>query len=103
MWPFLKVVPQAGRRAAGVQLGYRVEAGREVLGGWPLPRLDLADHVITDVDPGAEVITLGHVADGNVHVNIVPAAPADGRHENAVFSLVASLGGPSPPSTASAP
>ncbi len=49
--------------------------------------------MITDVDPGAEVITLGHVADGNVHVNIVPAAPADGRHENAVFSLVASLGG----------
>jgi FAD/FMN-containing dehydrogenase len=28
-----------------------------------------------------------------VHVNIVPAAPADGRHENAVFSFVASLGG----------
>jgi FAD/FMN-containing dehydrogenase len=28
-----------------------------------------------------------------VHVNIVPAATADGRHENAVFSLVASLGG----------
>jgi FAD/FMN-containing dehydrogenase len=49
--------------------------------------------VVTDVDPGAEVITFGHVADGNVHVNIVPAAPADGRHENAVFSLVASLGG----------
>ena len=49
--------------------------------------------VIADVDPGAEVITFGHVADGNVHVNIVPAAPADGRHENAVFSLVASLGG----------
>ena len=49
--------------------------------------------VITDVDPGAQVITFGHVADGNVHVNIVPAAPADGRHENAVFSLVASLGG----------
>ena len=49
--------------------------------------------VVTDVDPGAMVITFGHVADGNVHVNIVPAAPADGRHENAVFSLVASLGG----------
>jgi FAD/FMN-containing dehydrogenase len=49
--------------------------------------------VVTDVDPGAEVITFGHVADGNVHVNIVPAAAADGRHENAVFSFVASLGG----------
>ena len=49
--------------------------------------------VVTDVDPGAAVITFGHVADGNVHVNIVPAQTADGRHENAVFSFVASLGG----------
>jgi FAD/FMN-containing dehydrogenase len=28
-----------------------------------------------------------------VHVNIVPAGPADGRHEDAVFSFVAGLGG----------
>jgi FAD/FMN-containing dehydrogenase len=49
--------------------------------------------IVGAVDPEARVITFGHVADGNVHVNIVPAAPADGRHEDAVFSLVASLGG----------
>jgi len=49
--------------------------------------------VVAEVDPGAAVITFGHVADGNVHVNIVPAADADGRHEDAVFSFVASLGG----------
>jgi FAD/FMN-containing dehydrogenase len=49
--------------------------------------------VVAAADPGARVITYGHVADGNVHVNIVPAAPADGRHEEAVFSFVASLGG----------
>jgi FAD/FMN-containing dehydrogenase len=49
--------------------------------------------VVADVDPGARVITFGHVADGNVHVNIVPAAVADGRHEDAVFRFVASLGG----------
>ena len=50
---------------------------------------------VTVVDPGARVITFGHVADGNAHVNIVPGpdTPADGRHEDAVFSLVASLGG----------
>ena len=48
---------------------------------------------VADADPGARVITFGHVADGNVHVNIVPAGPADGRHEDSVFSLVASLGG----------
>jgi FAD/FMN-containing dehydrogenase len=49
--------------------------------------------VVTAADPGATVITFGHVADGNVHVNIVPAAPADGRHEDALLSFVASLGG----------
>jgi FAD/FMN-containing dehydrogenase len=49
--------------------------------------------VIAEADPGARVITYGHVADGNVHVNIVPGQTADGRHENALFSLVASLGG----------
>ena len=50
---------------------------------------------VTIVDPGARVITFGHVADGNAHINIVPGSqtPADGRHEDAVFSLVASLGG----------
>ncbi|HEY1324807.1 MAG TPA: FAD-linked oxidase C-terminal domain-containing protein, partial [Streptosporangiaceae bacterium] len=48
---------------------------------------------VAEVDPGAVVITFGHIADGNVHVNIVPAAPADGRHEDAVFRFVASLGG----------
>ena len=49
--------------------------------------------VVAEADPGARVITFGHVADGNVHVNIVPAGPTDGRHEDAVFSFVASLGG----------
>jgi FAD/FMN-containing dehydrogenase len=49
--------------------------------------------VVADVDSRAKVITYGHVADGNVHVNVVPAAAADGRHENAVFSFAASLGG----------
>ena len=44
-------------------------------------------------DPGARVMIYGHVADGNLHVNVVPAAAADGRHQDAVFSFVASLGG----------
>jgi len=35
--------------------------------------------VVAEADPGADVITFGHVADGNVHVNIVPAATAAGR------------------------
>jgi FAD/FMN-containing dehydrogenase len=49
--------------------------------------------VVTAADPGARVITYGHVADGNVHVNIVPCANADGRHQDAVFSYVVSFGG----------
>jgi FAD/FMN-containing dehydrogenase len=85
--------------------------------------------VVREADPGALVITYGHVADGNLHVNVVPGAGlgdgpaedprrigsrnadstgaalqaaaagaagalgADGRHEDAVFSFVASLGG----------
>jgi len=49
--------------------------------------------VITAVDPAAVVITFGHVADGNLHVNIVPGGAADGRHENALLPFVASLGG----------
>jgi len=56
----------------------------------------LADEVAAAVaaaDPGASVVSYGHVADGNLHVNVVPAGPADGRHEDAVFGLVTSLGG----------
>jgi len=97
--------------------------------------------VVREADPAALVITFGHVADGNLHVNVVPGAGAgggpaegrhrigsrnadsmraalqaraagapgtpgadgtpgapgtpgaDGRHEDAVFSFVASLGG----------
>src|SRR5262249_48108856 len=49
--------------------------------------------VLHDVDPGATMIIYGHVADGNVHVNVVPAASADRRHEEAAFGLVVSLGG----------
>lgn len=49
--------------------------------------------VVTAVDPGARVVTYGHVADGNVHVNIVPGTDPDGRHQDAVFTWVASLGG----------
>jgi FAD/FMN-containing dehydrogenase len=49
--------------------------------------------VVAGADPDATTIFYGHVADGNVQVNIVPAAPADGRHEDAVLNFVAGLGG----------
>lgn len=49
--------------------------------------------VVRSVDPEAKVIIFGHIADGNVHVNVVPVMDADGRHQDAVFNYVASLGG----------
>jgi FAD/FMN-containing dehydrogenase len=48
---------------------------------------------IAAVDGAAHVITFGHIADGNIHVNVVPATQTDGRHQDAIFGLVASLGG----------
>lgn len=48
---------------------------------------------VHQVDPEALVVTFGHVADGNVHVNIVPGEPVDGRHQDAVFGFVAELEG----------
>jgi FAD/FMN-containing dehydrogenase len=52
-----------------------------------------AAQIVAAVDADALVVTFGHVADGNVHINIVPAGAADGRHENAVLCFVAELGG----------
>ncbi len=52
-----------------------------------------AAQLVAAADPAALVVTFGHVADGNVHINIVPSGPADGRHEDAVLSFVAGLGG----------
>lgn len=52
-----------------------------------------APSVVRKVDPAAQIIMFGHVADSSIHLNIVPAAAADGRHEDAIFSFVADLGG----------
>ena len=88
LWAFRERHPEAaGFLGVPLKLDVSVPAARWV---------QLAEGVagvVAGVDPGAAVITFGHVADGNVHVNIVPAAPPDGRHEDAVFSFVASLGG----------
>lgn len=88
LWAYRERHPEAaGFLGVPIKLDVSVPAARWV-------RLaSSAAAVVAEVDPGAAVITFGHVADGNVHVNIVPAAPADGRHEDAVFSFVASLGG----------
>lgn len=88
LWAYRERHPEAaGFLGVPIKLDVSVPAVRWVT---------LAESVrpaVEAVDSGATVITYGHVADGNVHVNIVPGNAADGRHENAVFSLVASLGG----------
>jgi len=88
LWAYRERHPEAaGFLGIPIKLDVSVPAGQ-----WVRLASSVAD-IVADVDPGAKVITYGHVADGNVHVNVVPAAAADGRHENAVFSFVASLGG----------
>jgi FAD/FMN-containing dehydrogenase len=48
---------------------------------------------LEDAVPGARPILFGHLADGNLHVNVLGAEPDDERPDDAVFRLVASLGG----------
>jgi FAD/FMN-containing dehydrogenase len=88
LWAYRERHPEAaGFLGVPIKLDVSVPAGQ-----WVQLASEVAGVVAGD-DPGATVITFGHVADGNVHVNIVPAAPADGRHEDAVLRFVASLGG----------
>lgn len=88
LWSYRERHPEAaGFLGVPIKLDVSVPAAR-----WVRLASDAAA-VVAGVDPGATVVTFGHVADGNVHVNIVPARPADGRHEDALFGFVASLGG----------
>jgi FAD/FMN-containing dehydrogenase len=51
------------------------------------------DGAIAPVAPGALTIVYGHLADGNLHVNVVGPAADDDRAVDAVFELVLELGG----------
>jgi FAD/FMN-containing dehydrogenase len=88
LWAFRERLPEAaGFLGVPLKLDVSVPAAR-----WVRLATGIGE-VVRGVDPGARVIVYGHVADGNLHVNLVPAADADGRHEDAVFGFVASLGG----------
>jgi FAD/FMN-containing dehydrogenase len=52
-----------------------------------------APDAVRAVDPGARTIVYGHVADGNLHVNVLGPGPHDERVDDAVFELVLELGG----------
>ena len=49
--------------------------------------------VVNSVDPTARTWLFGHVADGNIHVNITGLAPHDDSADEAVLVYVAALGG----------
>jgi FAD/FMN-containing dehydrogenase len=63
----------------------------------PLPELSsFVDDVrvaVAAVAPGATVVLFGHLADGNVHVNVVGPPPDDEAVDDTVLRLVAERGG----------
>jgi FAD/FMN-containing dehydrogenase len=65
--------------------------------GVPLAALPgFAGQVRAEVEracPGARTILFGHLGDGNVHVNVLGAAPGDDGVDAAVLNLVAACGG----------
>jgi FAD/FMN-containing dehydrogenase len=88
LWAFRERHPEAaGFLGVPLKLDVSVPAAH-----WVTLATEVGE-VVRSADPGARVISYGHVADGNLHVNVVPATEADGRHEDAVFGFVASLGG----------
>src|SRR5207237_7368888 len=58
----------------------------------PLPALAaFVDDVRVEIErvaPGVTTVLFGHVADGNLHVNVVGPAPDDDTVDDAVLSLV---------------
>ena len=52
-----------------------------------------APAVVASVTPAARCVLFGHAAEGNVHVNVVGAADVARQVEDAVYDLVAGLGG----------
>jgi FAD/FMN-containing dehydrogenase len=88
LWAFRERHPEAaGFLGVPLKLDVSVPAAH-----WVTLATEVGE-VVRAADPGARVISYGHVADGNLHVNVVSATDADGRHEDAVFAFVASLGG----------
>ena len=55
--------------------------------------IDRVPDTVTGVDDAARTWLFGHVGDGNIHVNVTGPAPDDDRVDDAVFRLVAELGG----------
>jgi len=55
--------------------------------------IDRVGDVVTGVEAAGRTWLFGHVGDGNIHVNVTGLAADDERVDDAVFRLVARLGG----------
>jgi FAD/FMN-containing dehydrogenase len=55
--------------------------------------VESAPDAVRAADPTARTIVYGHLADGNLHVNVLGPAPDDEACDAAVFELVLKLGG----------
>jgi FAD/FMN-containing dehydrogenase len=98
------VARDAGERLALWQLR---EAHPEAIGREGIPhKLDIAvpvgrlaefvaavEQAVMAVSPGARTLVYGHIADGNVHVNVLDAEPHDVEVTDVVLRLALSLGG----------
>ncbi len=77
--------------AHGVPVKFDVGVPLDALAGFA----ERVPHTVERVSPGARTIVFGHLGDGNLHVNVLPAdlrAPLDAL-EDAVLELVAGCGG----------
>ena len=55
--------------------------------------VERSPEVVRSADPTARTIVYGHIADGNLHVNVLGPAPDDEACDSAVLELVLELGG----------
>jgi FAD/FMN-containing dehydrogenase len=55
--------------------------------------VERAPEAVRSADPAARAIVYGHIADGNLHVNVLGPPPDDERVDDAVFELVLEMGG----------
>jgi len=88
LWTYREDVPEA-LGAAGVvhKLDVAVPPRR-------IPELTArAPEAVRRMEPRAEVFLIGHLAEGNLHVNVLGLDPDDERADEAILGLVAELGG----------
>jgi FAD/FMN-containing dehydrogenase len=88
LWRFREAHTEA-INAAGVPHKIDVGVPLDRLGAF----LERVPDVVAGVAPGARTFLFGHLADGNVHVNVLGPPPDDDSVEAATLRLVASCGG----------